>query len=234
MENTQETIRKKGRPSGVPYLLSTGATLKKARIHYYEGYDFKWNYRHNRKYGENNVYSVFTGLLHNIIIPNAIIARTGGLDIQRTDLYAAVRYAMRVGKIESSVKTWNKFVHENGDPWLNTNMIYPFNFYVHGITVKEDGSMECIPRERWFTLEQYLEHTRVLRFLPGIQLYHNPSKAFRKILSAFASDRSIAELPYSQLVERFGVSRSVASDFKSYIKERRASGRPDREFTVLV
>lgn len=231
VESTTES--KKGRPADFPYLLSTTATLAKAGIRYYDGKTFNFNCRHNRKYNESGVYRVFTALFHNVIIPNAIIAREGNFSVSIEDVQLAIKYGMKHSKSDSSIEVWRNFITTKSNEWFSRNIQEPFEWYALGIRTKEDGTKVFIPREEQYTVEKYLSSTDAGRFTTkNRQHAHSTTPGLNRLVNEFAKDRTIAELTYKELVERFGVSRTTAKKFRDYLEQRRAQGFTDGDFTV--
>lgn len=230
----RENAPKLGRPSNYPYLLSTSATLAKTGLRYYEGKTFNYSHRHHRKYNEKNVYQVFNAVFHDIIIPNAIIARSAGYEVNLTDLHAAIKYAMLQSKSPESVEVWKNFLRSHGDAWVMRNVDEPFAWYVLGIRTKEDGTRVVIPREEHYTLDKYLSDTDAGRFTTKNKPHgHASTPSLNRLVNEFSKDRTIAELTYKELVERFGVSRTTAKKFRDYLDQRREQGFTDGDFTVI-
>lgn len=226
-------VQKRGRPSNYPYLLSTTATLAKAGIRYYEGSDFSYNYRHHKKFIASNVYQVWTTLFHNVILPNAIIARQGKYEVTFADVAAAIKYAMIESKSTESADAWRDFIKSMGDAWISKNITGPFDWYVLGIKTKEDGTQVVLPSDEQYTLEKYLSTTDAGRFTAKNRPHrHATTPSLNRLVNEFAKDRSIADLTYAELVERFGVSRTTAKKFREYLSERREQGFTDGDFTV--
>lgn len=227
-QSSKKAAGKSGRPKAFPYLLSTTATLAKVGIRFYEGQTFRYNYKHHRKYTETGVYKVFTALFHNIIIPNAMIARDGKFKVSWDDVISAIKYGMVHSKSEKSRKIWDDYIHSMDDKWLADNIYNPFDMYVNGIYLHDGKRCPGKP----YSLKDYVEQ-KIVRFTAGSGKHvHSTTPSLNRLVNEFSKDRSIADLTYSELVERFGVSRTTAAKFRKYLTERRDSGFTDGDYTV--
>lgn len=208
-----------------PWLLSTRRTLAKAGVKFYDGYDYSYNRDRNRSVSKEHIYWAFTALMHNTIIPNAIIAERAGFEVDlKRDVYPAIKYAMRHRKCEAAVAAWEELARTPN--WGEESILYPFNFYVKGILHKPEGDT-VIPNDKRMSLREYFD-SKVAKFVksPKVLRFGN-TPALNRIIGEYSKDRSIAELPYQELMDRFGVSRGTVSSFMKWVRERREAGRLD-------
>lgn len=203
-----------------PWLLSTRKTLTKAGIKFYDGYDYSYNRDSNRKVSKDHIYIVFTALMHNTVIPNAIIAERAGFEIDlERDVYPAIRYAMRHRKSDAAVAAWDEM--SRSPEWCERAVLNPINFYVKGVL--HDGRV--IPYESRISLDEYYT-TKVAKFVRKKKvLRFGNTPVLNRMIDEYSKDRSIADLQYQELMERFGVSRCTVASFKKWVRERMESGR---------
>lgn len=200
------------------WLLSTNRTLAWFDIKGYYGKTFDYDRHWNRSNREQKLLIVFNRIFHDVIIPNALVAKAYGKDVELKDALAALRFVRSQNGMENA---WNEFYSKMGAEWLQKNMKDPFEFYVHD--VNREGTK--LPPDKWTTLERYLENPSVYKFTRENK-QAIPSKV-KTIVDAFLEHREIGTWTYERIMYEFDVSRDTVSKFFSMLNERRKNGIQD-------
>jgi hypothetical protein len=154
-----------GGRKALPYLLSTTKTLARCELYYYDSYDFHFNCRKNREYeSDKHCRTNITRVWHNIIIPNAIIARDSGHPSTINDALTALDYAMRNGKSQCAIDAYKRVLEEESAKpeeeriWYSLNQ--SFYYYGLGMAAVKDKTLIYLPKSKRCTLKAYIDRIR--------------------------------------------------------------------------
>lgn len=154
-----------GGRKALPYLLSTTKTLARCELYYYDSYDFHFSCRKNREYeSDKHCRTNITRVWHNIIIPNAIIARDSGHPSTVNDALEALDYAMRNGKAQCAIDAYRRVLEEEkAKPeeeriWYSLNLSY--YYYGLGMAATKDKTLIYLPKSKRCPLDLYISRIR--------------------------------------------------------------------------
>ena len=154
-----------GGRKALPYLLSTTKTLARCELYYYDSYDFKFSCRKNREYeSDKHCRTNITRVWHNIVIPNAIIARDSGHPSTIKDALEALNYAMRNGKSQCAIDAYKRVIEEEKTKpeeeriWFGLNR--SFYYYGLGMAATKDKTLIYLPKSKRCPLDLYISRIR--------------------------------------------------------------------------
>lgn len=163
-----------GGRKALPYLLSTTKTLARCELYYYDSYDFHFNCRKNREYeSDKHCRTNITRVWHNIIIPNAIIARDSGHPSTVNDALEALDYAMRNAKAQCAIDAYRRVLEEESAKpeeeriWYSLNRSY--YYYGLGMAATKDKTLIYLPKSKRCPLDLYISRIRKFKRSLGKQ-----------------------------------------------------------------
>lgn len=212
---------------GPHFLLKTKKVVARARNYSYgDGecdFDFSYDWNWNRKDfvdvpGDTKApeFRRFARLFYDCIIPNAIIARDGGMKLTSTDACDAIFQGMRAGASADTVCRWEKYVEANGGgKWIRQYIQDAFDLYVNGKT--RDGR-----RGKGYSLKSYVTK----HMTKHCQSHVNSLKHFSRssspklqlLLDEWRKNPDIGNWNYAQIRDRLGFSMNTISRFMKVLK----------------
>lgn len=223
-ENNSEPITKTETSSTREYkrkprhwLLSTSKTLKHFKIKAFFGMDYTYDRRWNKSPTPKSIYRLFNRVYHDVIIPNALIAKGAGKRVELTDVLDAISFVMSSKKRSDA---WEKLIGGTSEnEWIVKNVQQSFEFYIHD---KLKDSDKFLPEKDRWTLHKYLEKTKAGRFTEEnklLQLTYTPK--VKLLIDEFLKKREIGSWSYKQIMDEYHVAKATVAKFFALLKERR-------------
>lgn len=216
--------KKKKEPRVDPhFLLKTKKVVARSRNYSYgDGecdFDFSYDWNWNRAEfvdipGDNKApeFRRFARLFYDCIIPNAIIARGGGLKVSSTDACAAIFQGMRAGASADTVGRWEKYVEANGGgKWISQYIQDAFDLYVNGKT--REGK-----QGKGYSLKSYVTKHMAKHCQSHVNsLKHFERKSspkLQELIDLWKERPEIGKWTCRKLREEFGFSNDTVARFK--------------------
>jgi hypothetical protein len=211
------------------WLLSTSKTISHFKIKGYNGKNFTYDRRWNQKPTEKSIKRLYHRVFHNVLIPNALIAKASGKIVVYTDIIAAIDYVMNQGE---RMEAWKNLTgNSTNSEWYKKHILQSFEFYVHD---KIRDSNKHLPKKNRWTLDKYLDDTNVRKYTSGNSLYKwSASPKIKKLIDEFMANREIGTWSYKQMTSQFHVSRATVAKFFKMLDERRREIGPDSEYVTF-
>ena len=212
-----ETISKVDKRRSRHWLLSTSKTLSHFKIKGYCGKDFSYDRRWNKSPTQKSIFRLYTRVFHDVIIPNALIAKSAGKRVEFSDVSAAIVFVMKTKK---RAEAWKKLIGEaTANDWLVKNAKQNFEFYAHD---KLRDSDKLLPEKDRWTLEKYLEKTLAGKFTEeNKQLRWTYSPKVKLLIDEFMKKREIGSWSYKQIMDEYHIAKATIAKFFALLKERR-------------
>ena len=209
----------------LPYLLSTTKTLARCQHYFYRFLDFKFNCRkHRAYYSVENARVNLTRQWHNIIIPNAIIAREVGKPATWEDAINALAYAMTSAKEVCAVLAWDALLKEEAalpkEQRVWCKYYRSFLYYGLGQAISKDGYVYQLPKDKMIKSTEYFNRNwKLLSHKNPIECWKSPWKALNGLVAEFDKDRSMRKLTVREITEKYNVSNTTTSMFKYWLRQ---------------
>ena len=225
---TEESPSKEYKRKPRHWLLSTSKTISHFKIRGYSGKDFSFDRNWNKSPTEKSIFRLYSRVFHDVIIPNALIAKSAGKTVGFNDVALAICYVMTSPKRN---KAWKSLIGNTTDnEWITKNALQNFEFYVYD---KLRDSNKLLPEKDRWTLDKYLEKTRAGKFTKDNEEYlWTASPKVKMLIDEFLKDRDIGNLTYKEIIDRFKVGRATVAKFFALLKERRKTCS-DYDFTTF-
>ncbi|WP_295099025.1 hypothetical protein [uncultured Fibrobacter sp.] len=212
-----EAISRVSKRKSRHWLLSTSKTLSHFKIKGYCGKDFSYDRRWNKSPTQKSIYRLYTRVYHDVIIPNALIAKSAGKRVEFSDVSAAIVFVM---KNKNRAEAWKKLIGETtANDWLIKNAKQNFEFYAYD---KLRDSDKLLPEKDRWTLEKYLEKTQAGKFTEEnklLRLTYSPK--VKLLIDEFLKKREIGSWSYAQIMDEYHVAKATVAKFFALLKERR-------------
>ena len=214
---TQEVPSKEYKRKPRHWLLSTSKTISHFKIRGYSGKNFSYDRNWNKSPTEKSIFRLYSRVFHDVIIPNALIAKSAGKTVEFDDVALAIGYVMTNPK---RLKAWKSLIGDTTDnEWITNNALQNFNFYVYDRLRSSD---KLLPEKDRWTLDKYLEKTRAGKFTNNNEDFQwTASPKVKMLIDEFLKDRDIGNLTYKEIIDRFKVGRATVAKFFALLKERR-------------
>lgn len=212
-----EAISRVSKRKSRHWLLSTSKTLSHFKIKGYCGKDYSYDRRWNKSPTQKSIYRLYTRVYHDVIIPNALIAKSAGKRVEFSDVSAAIVFVM---KNKNRAEAWKKLIGETtANDWLIKNAKQNFEFYAYD---KLRDSDKLLPEKDRWTLEKYLEKTQAGKFTEkNKQLRWTYSPKVKLLIDEFLKKREIGSWSYAQIMDKYHVAKATVAKFFALLKERR-------------
>lgn len=225
---TEEAPSKEYKRKPRHWLLSTNKTISHFRIRGYSGKDYSYDRNWNKSPTEKSIFRLYSRVFHDVIIPNALIAKNAGKKVVFDDVASAICYVMTTPK---RIKAWKSLIGEMTEKnWIVKNALQNFEFYVYD---KLRDSNKLLPEKDRWTLDKYLEKTRAGKFTNNNEDFQwTASPKVKMLIDEFLKDRDIGSQTYKEIIDRFKVGRATVAKFFALLKERRKTCS-DYDFTTF-
>ena len=211
------------------WLLSTSKTLKNFKIKAFFGKDFSYDRRWNKSPTQKSIYRLFNRVFHDVILPNALIAKGAGKRVELTDVSEAISFVMNSKKRSDA---WKKLIGgTSGNEWIVKNVQQSFEFYVHD---KLKDSNKFLPEKDRWTLHKYLEKTKVGNYTSENKPFKQTSSPKVKMLiEEFLKKREIGSWTYEQIMSEYHIAKATVAKFFGLLKERRKKKWSDYDLVTF-
>ena len=205
------------------FLLKTKKTVARSRNYSYGEkeyeYDFSYDWRWNRAEftelpGDNKApeFRRFARLFYDCIIPNAIIARDGGLKVTSEDGCAAIFQGMRTGASDATVKRWEDYVRSMGsNDWVKRYVEDVFDLYVNGKT-REGKQGKGYSLKSYVTKHMSKHCKSHVNSLKHFERKNSPK--LQELIDLWKERPEIGKWTCRKLKEEFGFSNDTVARFK--------------------
>jgi hypothetical protein len=128
---------------------------------------------------------------HNVILPNAIIARKYGNPSTFSDAIEALNYAMSHGKTKRSLAAWDSVCEAerkiSGQPEsIVCKFRRSFYYYAMGMAANKDGQLYKLPKSKVMSLTAYVQLPAVRKFIyRKIEFWYCPWRDLNMLVDAF-------------------------------------------------
>ena len=179
--------------------------------------DYTYDRRWNKSPTPKSIYRLFNRVYHDVILPNALIAKGAGKRVELTDVLDAISFVMSSKKRSDA---WEKLIGGTSEnEWIVKNVQQSFEFYVHD---KLKDSDKFLPEKDRWTLHKYLEKTKAGDYTAdNKQFKQTSSPKVKTLIEEFLKRREIGSWTYNQIMSEYHVAKATVAKFFTLLKARR-------------